>query len=136
MAAKKTLVYHIYNDLVSAVKGIANKTFLGRPEPIGSDVDSFIVIDIPTSITGRIKGKIGVMADCYGTFSVFCKAKSDRTLNIGKQSELTQNVLDVFPINGEHITATEPKLLMQGAEDTGFYQVTQITFKIRTKFNV
>ena len=136
MAKKKPLVYHIYDDLVNAVKGIGEKTFLGRPEPIGSNVDNFIVIDIPTTISGRVKGNLGIMADCYGVFHIFCKSKSDRTLNIGKQSELTQKVLDIFPINGEHISATQPRLLMNGSDDTGFYQVTQISFKLRTKFNV
>lgn len=133
---KKPLAYLIYDDLVNAVKGIGEKTFLGRPEPVGTNVANFIVVDILTTITGRVKGKFGVMTDCYGGFSIFCKAKSDRTLNIGQQSELTQKVLDLFPINGKYVVATKPRLLMRGSEDTGFYQVTQITFKIRTKFNI
>ena len=65
---------------------------------------------------------------------MFCKAKTDRTLNIGAQSDLTQKVLDVFPINGKHVTATKPTVLMQGEDGYG-YQVTQITFKLRTKLN-
>ena len=131
---KKSLVYLIYDDLVKAVKDIGSKVFLGRPEPIGQDVVNFIVIDIPTEIRGMVKGSYDTMVDCYGSFSVFCKSKTDRTLNINSQSDLTQKVLDVFPINGTFVKATNPTVLMQGHDETG-YQVTTITFKLRSKFN-
>ncbi len=131
---RKPLLYLIYNDLVSAVNGIGKKTFLGRPKNGTEDLVNFIVIDIPVEVRGRIKGNLEVKADCYGTYSVFCKAKSDNTLNIGAQSELVQKVQDLFPINGKHITATNPRVLMQGEDGYG-YQVTQITFSLHTKMN-
>ena len=131
---KKPLLYLIYNDLVNAVKGIGKKTFLGRPEPIGEDIANFIVIDLPTELRGMVKGSFDTMVDSYGTFSVFCKSKTDRTLNIGSHSDITQKVLDVFPINGNSVTASNPRVLMQGFDETG-YQVTEISFKLRTKFN-
>jgi len=131
---KKSLIYLIYSDLTDAVRGIGKKTFLGRPEPVGSDVANFIVVDIPTEIRSRIKGSYDMSVDCWATFSVFCKSKTDRTLNIGSQSDLTQKVLDVFPINGQCVTASNPRVLMAGYDETGF-QVTQITFKLRTKLN-
>lgn len=134
MAAKKPLIYLIYNDLVNAVKGIGKKTFLDRPKSESNELVNFIVIDLPTEIKGRLKGNADVTSEGYGVFSVFCQAKTDRTLNITAQSELIQKVLDVFPINGEHITATKPTVLMQGEDGYG-YQVTQITFKLRTKLN-
>lgn len=132
--AGKPLIYLVYNDLVEAVKGIGKKTFLDRPKDTNEELANFIVIDIPTEIRGLVKGNADVTSECYGTYSVFCKAKTDRTLNIGAQSDLTQKVLDVFPINGKHVTATKPTVLMQGEDGYG-YQVTQITFKLRTKLN-
>lgn len=131
---RKPLLYLIYNDLSSAVKGIALKTFFGRPEPVGSDIANFIAIEIPTEIRSRIKGSYDMSVDCYATFNVYVKSKTDRTLNINAQSELTQKVLDLFPINGKTIVATNPRVLMQGFDETG-YQVTQISFKLRTRFN-
>lgn len=131
---KKSLVYLIYDDLVKAVKGIGSKTFLGRPEPVGQDVANFIVIDIPADIRGRVKGNFDTMVGSHGTFSVFCKSKTDRTLNIGSQCDLTQKVLDVFPINGKYVTCSCPNVLMEGSDETG-YQVTTISFKLRSKFN-
>lgn len=131
---KKPLIYLIYDDLVDAVRGIGDKVFLDRPKNTPEELQSFVVVNIPTEIRSRLKGKIDVSSECYGSYSIFCKAKSDRTLNIGIQSTLTQKVLDVFPINGVHVTATNPTLLMQGEDGFGF-QVTQITFKLRTKLN-
>lgn len=132
--ANKPLIYLVYNDLVEAVNGIGKKTFLDRPKNSNEELANFIVIDIPTEIRGLLKGNADVTSECFGTISVFCKAKTDRTLNIVAQSDLTQKVLDVFPINGEHVTATKPTVLMQGEDGYG-YQVTQITFRLRTKLN-
>ena len=132
--SKKSLIYLIYDDLSNAVKGIVKKTFLGRPDPVGSDVANFIAIDIPTEIRSRIAGSFDMTVDCYATFDVYCKAKTDRTLNIGAQADLVQKVLNVFPINGKCVTAAKPTVLMQGFDETG-YQVTEISFRLRTKFN-
>ena len=135
MAKKvKPLLTLIYDDLSSAVKGIADKLSFGRPEPVGSNVANFISIEIPTEIRSRIKGSYDMSVDCYATFNVYVKSKTDRTLNINSQSDITQKVLDVFPINGKCIVGSKPTLLMQGFDETG-YQVTQISFRLRTKFN-
>lgn len=131
---KKPLIYLIYSDLVGAVNGIGKKTYLDRPKSGTEELANFIVVDIPTEIRGMVKGSVDFKADCYGTFSVFCKAKTDATINIGSQSELTQKVLDLFPINGKYITASRPRVLMQGEDGYG-YQVTQITFSLHTKTN-
>ena len=131
---KKPLIYLIYDDLVAAVKGIGDKVFLDRPKNTPDELQSFIVVNIPTEIRSRLKGTFDVSSECYGSYSIFCKAKSDRTPNIGIQSSLTQQVLDLFPINGIHVSATVPTVLMQGEDGFGF-QVTQITFKLRTKLN-
>ena len=131
---KKSLIYLIYSDLVGAVNGIGKKTYLDRPKSGTEELANFIVVDIPTEIRGMVKGSVDFKADCYGTFSVFCKAKTDATINIGSQSELTQKVLDLFPLNGKYITASRPRVLMQGEDGYG-YQVTQITFSLHTKTN-
>lgn len=131
---RKPLIYLIYDDLVNAVKGIAKKTFLDRPKNLQEETQNFIVVDIPADIYGRVKGDLTVMAACYGVFYIFVKSKTDGTPNIDSQTRLTDSVLKAFPINGEHITASEPSVLMKGNDGYG-YHVTTITFKLRTKFN-
>lgn len=131
---REPLIYLIYEDLVGAVGKIGKRVFLDRPKNVSEELVSFIVVDLPTEIRGKVKGSIDVLAGCYGTFSVFCKAKTDATINIRTQSVLVQEVLDLFPINGEHISASSPRVLMQGDDGYG-YHVTQITFSLRTKAN-
>lgn len=130
----KPLIYLIYNDLVEAVNGIGKKIFLDRPKTVKKELVSFLVVDIPTELRGRVKGDFDFSIGCYCTISVFCKAKTDSTPNIDMQSELIQKVLDVFPINSRHIAASNPRVLLQGEDGYG-YHVTEITFKLRTKLN-
>lgn len=126
------MIYKIHNDLVAALKPLGKKVFIGRPKTLASEQHDFIVVKVETSIHAMIKGGINVYTDCYGTFTVFCKAKSDGTLNIGAQSALVQQVIDLFPIVGENISAVSPEILMQGEDGYGFH-ATQITFRIRYK---
>lgn len=132
--SKKPLVYLIYDDLVNAVKGLSKKTYLDRPKSVPEEVLNFIVIDLPAELRGSVKGSIDFKANSFGTISVFVKSKTDGTPNISSQTELIQDVIDVFPINGTHITASKPTILMQGDDGLGFH-VTQITFKLVTKTN-
>lgn len=134
MTKKKSLIYYIYDELVAAVDGIAKKTFLERPKVTDKELEYFIVVDIPTEIRGQVKGSLNFRVDCYATYSIFCKSKTDGTLNIGAQTALTQKVIDKFPINGKFITATKPTVLMEGNDGFG-YHVTQVSFKLRTKLN-
>ena len=127
-----TMIYRIYYDLVAALKPLGKKVFLDRPKTLASEQNDFIVVRVATSIRNTIKGGINVNSGCYGTFTVFCKEKSDGTLNIGAQSALAQQVIDLFPIVGESISAVNPVILMQGEDGYGFH-ATQITFRIRYK---
>lgn len=129
--AEKPMIYRIYDDLVKAVDGIGKGTFLERPKTLKSELTDFVVVDIPTEIRQRVKGGLGFRSGAYGMFSVFCKSKTDGTININAQSSLVQQVLDVFPIAGETVEASNPSILISGADGFG-YQVTQITFKLRT----
>lgn len=132
--AKKSLIYHIFNDLATVVSGIAKNVYLDRPKTTDKEITDFIVVDLPTVIHNRVKGDMSVMASCYGVYYIFVKSKTDGTPNMDKQTYLTEQVMNAFPINGQHITASEPTILMKG--DDGFgYHVTTITFKLRTKFN-
>lgn len=132
--ADKPLIFNIYGDLVAAVTGICERVFLDRPKTTTQQLESFIVVELPTEIKSRIKGDVGVMVDCFATYTIFHKANPDNTLNIFDQSEDIQKVLDVFPINGKYVSAASPKVLMQGDDGYG-YQRTEIYFKLRTKFN-
>lgn len=128
----KSFLYGIYEDLTGAVEGLSSGVFLGRPDKTSSEMSSFIVVEIPTRIRNIIAGRVDLMAHCYATYTVYCKAKKDHTMKVGAQTDLVQAVIDRFPINGKYIAATRPQILMEGEDGYG-YQATKITFSIRTK---
>lgn len=128
-----SFLYYIYDDLTKAVTGICDKVSLERrPKTEGQELKSFIVIKIPTKVRNLIAGGLKRMPYCYGTITVFCKAKKDGTLNPGTHTDLVDQVVDKFPINGTHIAATRPQIQMDGEDGFG-YQVTLISFTIRGK---
>ena len=128
-------MYNIFNSLVSAVKttGIANIYLSNRPN-ITKEMTEFAVIDLPTEQVRAVKGNDDFMVRTNGVFHIGVKAKSDNTPNIKKQTELVQKFLDLFPINDAYIAATEPTVILQGSDKSGF-QITTISFSIRTKIN-
>lgn len=130
--ANDTFLYKIFNDLVNAAKKTGKPVYLERPKSIGSEVAQFVVITLPAQIYGMVKGGLGFRSGSNGLISVFCKAKTDGTMNVNAQSNLVQQVLDLFPITGDVVEASNPAILMQGNDGYG-YQVTQISFKLRTK---
>lgn len=129
--AEKSFIYQIYDDLVAAMNKTEVPVFLDRPKTLKSELTKFIVITLPAQIYGLVKGGLGFRSGSNGMISVHCKAKTDNTVNINAQSSLVQQVLDLFPIAGETVEASNPSILMSGADGFG-YQVTQITFKLRT----
>lgn len=129
--ANNSFLFKIYDDIVSAAKKTGKPVFLERPKSLQSEVTQFIVFSLPAQIYGMVKGGLDFRSGSNGLISVFCKAKTDGTMNVNAQSNLTQQVLDLFPIVGESVEASNPSILMQGADGYG-YQVTQITFKLRT----
>lgn len=132
MAVEKSFLFYVYDDLVEAVKGITDKTFLGRPKVVSDKLNSFIVVQLPVNIRNLIAGGIERMPYTQGTFTVYAKAKSDSTLNPGIQTDLVDQVIKKFPISTERIAATRPRILMEGEDGYGF-QSTLITFTIRGK---
>lgn len=133
MTTKKSFLYYMYKDLYEAVDALADKTYMGRrPKQTPEEVKTFIVVEIPTNIRNLVAGDITRTPYCYGTMTVFCKANSDGTLDVNKQTNIIQKVLDKFPIAGEHISATRPNVMMDGEDGYG-YQATVITFAIRGK---
>ena len=130
---KKTPLYLIYDDLYQPIKNVVEKVYLGRrPKQTQAELKTFLVINLASRVRNLIAGGLDRMPYCYGTVTVFCKAKDDGTLNIESQSDVVDAVIKKFPISGEHIAATRPQIMMEGEDGYG-YQVTQISFTIRGK---
>lgn len=130
--ANNSFLFKIYDDIVNALKKTGKPVFLDRPKILSSETTQFVVISLPAQIYGMAKGGLDFRSGSNGLISVFCKAKTDGTMNVNAQSILTQSVLDLFPIAGDAVEASNPAILVQGNDGYG-YQVTQISFKLRIK---
>lgn len=137
--AKSTL-YNIFADLVGAVSPIVNSKYIflkDRPNvgDSGTPMSQFVVIDIPTTIQDYVIGESKTMLHMGGILYVFVQARSNNTLNVNAVGDLIDSLVSIFPIKGTHIVATNPRVLMSGADGQGF-QVTTITFDLRCRWGV
>ena len=135
--AKSTL-YHIYADLVNAVKDIVGIQYVflkDRPNVKNGNtpMSRFIVIDLPTSINDAVIGNRKMLLNTSGTFYAFTQARGNGTLDVNTTGELVDAIQALFPISGEYVVATNPAVRMQGFDGDGF-QVTMITFDLRCRW--
>lgn len=131
----KPTMYNIFNSLVTAVKttGLTNIYLSNRPK-VAKEMSEFVVIDLPTELYRAVKGNDDFIVRTDGVFYIGVKAKSDNTPNISKQTELVHKFVNLFPIEDNFIVASGPSILMRGDDKAGF-QITTISFNIRTKIN-
>lgn len=131
----KPTMYNIFNSLVTAAKttGLTNIYLSNRPK-VAKKMSEFVVIDLPTELYRAVKGNDDFIVRTDGVFYIGVKAKSDNTPNISKQTELVHKFVNLFPIEDDFIVASGPSILMRGDDKAGF-QITTISFNIRTKIN-
>ena len=138
--AAKTPITLIYTDLVKALSGVIESkyVFLGRPNTSmngDSTMAKFAVVELPLRIEDYAIGKKKWMLVTSGMFYLFTKSKANNTLNLNAASDFLESVVNLFPIVGDVCSATNPTVLLSGADEYG-YQVTSITFDLQTKVNV
>lgn len=125
--------------MYKAVKGICDKVFLlDRPESTSDELNSFIVLSLPSAIRNNEMDDAGE-SDDYSTtawFEVYVRDKvSSKNINavdINALSEKVQKVKALFPINSEHCVIYDPDELMTDSDGKQFH-LTYIRAKIRTK---
>lgn len=125
--------------MYNAVYGICNKVFLlDRPESTSDELNSFIVISLPSAIRNNEMDDAGE-SDDYSTtawFEVYVRDKvSSKNINavdINALSEKVQKVKALFPINAKHCVIYDPDELMTDSDGKQFH-LTYIRAKIRTK---
>lgn len=138
--AKKSTLYHIYSDLVNAMKSVVETKYIflkDRPNIKEDDVpmQKFVVIDLPTSIRDYVIGGRKTLLETSGVFYVFVQARSNKTLDVNATGEFIDSIVNLFPISGDNCVATNPSVRMTGSDGFGF-QVTTITFDLRGRWGV
>ena len=128
----------MYDDLVNAMDGIVERKFIfvgGRPDIKEADIETmkkYIVIELPVGIEDMVVGNSKFHLTTTGVFYLFTVAKKNRTFNVNTLSDFTEDVSDKFPIKGDYIVASNPKVLMSGIDEYG-YQLVTVTFDVHNK---
>lgn len=131
-------LYSIYADLVNAIKnvvGVSNVYLKDRPKQTNGTTPKsrFVVIDLPARLRDQVVGYRQTYVTSSGILYLFSQAKSNGTLELNATGELVDDILALFPINGENVSAVKPVVQMTGYDDNGF-QVTTVTFDLRSKW--
>lgn len=130
-----TVTYQVLNSIVKALKPLGVKMYLfNRPKKVDEKMDMFVVINLPAPIRHTTVGYDDYQYATTGAIFAFCRAQSDGTPNIDKQSRFTRELIELFPIHDEFVECVTPGVQILGLDETGF-QVTLISFTLRTKVN-
>lgn len=141
--ASKPLIYHVFDGLTDAVKTskVANTInnlpciyIENRPTNIDEKVNSFVVIDLPTTVNRMIKGWRDQMTETDGIFYLFVRCKNDGSSDALSQTKRADALMNLFPISTPYFVATNPRRMYSG-HDAYDFQVTTIRFQIRTRLN-
>lgn len=132
--ANKPLTYRIFDDLTNAVASFS-PVYIGRPKTTSKSMSYFIAVSLPAKISDTVAGNTDFSLATTGVYDIYVKAKTDSTMNVNSQTQLTEKVKELFPIKGNVIRATKPVVRFMGYDDYGF-NVTRIMFDIRTLINI
>lgn len=128
-----TISFEILDEIIKAMAPLNLKVYpLNRPKSTDSRADQFAVVDLPTTIRRPVKGYDDFSYVTTGVIYLFCRAHSDGTPTIDRQTRMIRSVTDLFPINAAHAKCTTPSVLHRGLDEYNF-QVTAITFDIRVQ---
>lgn len=132
----KSIIKNILTSLTKAAQttGVQHIYLPNRPMKADESIKNFVVIDLPLRIHREVKGNDDFLVTTSGTYTIGVRSKSDNTMNLNATTDLLQQFLELFPINDEYITATNPEIILRGGDDTNFQKVS-IMFDIRTKIN-
>lgn len=133
--ANKSATYQMFNSVITMLNGCGVKCYISdRPKETPAKMSEFAVVAFPVMIRRPYIGYDDFRYTTKGIIYLFCRAKNDGTPNIDKQTALVRKVFAQFPYKDEICECVNPTVLMEGADDYGF-QVTTVTFVLRTKIN-
>lgn len=135
MVSIKTLYY----DVARVVKGVCDKTYYqDRPTSVDEKIDSYLVISLPSAVRNREIGDGGEYSDYTTTLllEVYVRDKMSASNPVGidlkTMDEKEQAVFALFPISTGSLSVTEPELVLEDNDDSGFH-VALIRAKLTTK---
>lgn len=95
----------------------------GRPKVIGENLDEFMVISLPVMLYNKTYGTGYGMTSSYARIEVYVRDYNGLE-QTAKLDNLAQQCLAKFPINGEFLIMSRPRLVLSGADGYGFHVAT------------
>lgn len=133
----KTPLEIMYEELIRFVATFIEIDYIfvgNRPDKVASAMSEFVVVDIPDEVKDMAAGNKDFALDTTGFIYVFCRAKSDSTLDQVTLSRLVYKIRDGFPMRSDHINGTKPRILPSGYDGNGFH-IGTLSFRLRSKTN-
>lgn len=132
-------IKNLYYDVAAVVKGVCDKTYyVDRPTSVDGQVNSYLVISLPSAIVNQELDPRGGYRDYTTTLllEVYVRDKMSASNPIGIDLKTTdgkvEKITSLFPMDCEHCFVTRPEVVMQDNDDSGFH-VTLIRARLRTK---
>lgn len=129
----------LYYDVAAVVKGICDKTYyMDRPTSVDTKINSYLVISLPSTIANQELDPRGGYRDYTTTLllEVYVRDKMSSSNPVGidlkAMDEKVGKVTALFPMDCEHVYVTQPEVVMQDNDQSGFH-VTLIRARLRTK---
>ena len=132
--ANVTATYQMFGSVVGMLKECGVKSYLSERPKEAPKTDDFAVVDFPVMIRRPFVGNDDFRYRTQGVIYLFCRSKNDGTPNIDRQTRLVRKVFEMFPYKDDMCECVSPSVLTRGSDEYGF-QVTTITFTIRTRIN-
>ena len=94
-----------------------------RPKVIGENLDEFMVISLPVMLYNKTYGTGYGMTSSYARIEVYVRDYNGLE-QTAKLDNLAQQCLAKFPINGEFLIMSRPRVVLSGADGYGFHVAT------------
>ena len=132
-------IRQIYKSMYEAINGICDKIYIqDRPQSIDKRIDSYMLLEINSSITNEEQNPDGEYNMFSGIvrFVLFLRnrtsANNFNAVNIDTLEEKFKLLMSKFPVSDDFVFITRPYVLMSGNDGSDFHYVA-VNASIKTK---
>lgn len=124
-------VKDILRSMYDAVDGIADMTYLqDRPKAVSDRISSYILVELPSSMSSRvIEAEVGNYDDYVTTcrFTLFVRnrtrAGNINEIDINSVDTKLKAILGIFPVVDNKVQITNPTIVLSGDDESNFHYV-------------
>lgn len=102
-------------------KLVSNHVFTGsRPQATPEQMKDFVVVSIPARLESSTYGGGFGGTSGYCNIEIYVKLKKSGVEDVNKSSEMTGELLDMFPYSDEFVQIARPQIMLRGNDGLGF----------------